>query len=111
MDEIILGDSRPFSVQLQIDGETFPINPNTDTVSVAIVTTDNRAAIVSAMEILPSLPGSDWETSKIIVKFPRSSTNNLNFQGNALLEIQVTFTSTDDDWTWFIPVALRKGNI
>lgn len=111
MDEIVLGDSRPFSVQLQIDGETFIINPDTDTVKVAIVTTDNKAAIVPAMDIASTLPGSDWAISKIIVKFPRSSTDSLNFQGNALLEIQVTFASTDDDWTWFIPVSLRKGNV
>lgn len=116
MTEFIVGDSRPYAVQLTINDEPFVIDPLTDTVKAAIVSVDGtRLLCTSAITVLSTLPGSDWSTSKIVIKFPRSQTAAIKKAVSAQLEIQVTFNAADvdaaDDWTWFIPVELVLAQI
>ena len=116
MTEFIVGDSRPYAVQLTINGEPFVINPVTDTVKAALVSKDgSRLLCTSAITVADSLPGSAWNTSKVVVKFPKSQTASIKKAVEAQLEIQVTFNAADgdnaSDWTWFVPVELVLAQI
>lgn len=111
MTEFIVGDSRPYAVQLTINDAPFVIDPLTDTVKAALVASDKKVMLSSAAIVVSNtLPGSAWATSKVVVKFLRSQTAGIKKAQSALLEIQVTFNASDedaaDDWTWFIPVDL-----
>ena len=118
MTEFVVGDSRPYPVQLTINGAPFEIDPLTDTVKAAIISTErNRLLSTSSISVTDALPGSDWLASKVVVKFPRSQTASIKKATPAILEIQVTFNgqeadqTTWDDWTWFIPVELVLSQI
>jgi PKD repeat protein len=113
--EITLGDSRPYTVNLTINGAAFPIPSTTSTVQAAIVASDKKTALTSApLSLSNSTPGADWDNSKVVVKFPRAATATITTVGKAFLEIQVTFNAAAadaDDWTWFIPITLVAGTI
>lgn len=118
MTEFVVGDSRPYAVQLTINDEPFVINPAVDTVKAAIVSADgSRLLCASAISVASTAPGSDWATSKVVIKFPRSQTATIKKAVSGMLEIQVTFNglavddTTWDDWTWFIPVDLVLAQI
>jgi hypothetical protein len=114
--EFILGDSRPYVVNLSINGAPFPIDPLTSSIKAAIVTSDKKKLLAGPITLASTSLGADWSISKLIVKFPRAATSDVKVTGEHLLEVQVTLDNTDaqledDDWTWFIPVELVKGNI
>lgn len=114
--EFILGDSRPYVVNLSINGATFPIDPQTSTVKAALVSGDKKKLLAGPITLSSTALGADWAISKLIVKFPKTTTADVKVTGEHLLEIQVTLDNADaqledDDWTWFIPVELVKGNI
>lgn len=118
MTELVVGDSRPYAVQLTINEEPFVINPALDTVKAALTDPEGKRLLcLSAINVLSTVPGSDWATSKVVVKFPRSQTASIKKATPGVLEIQVTFNglSVDetswDDWTWFIPVELVLSQI
>ena len=114
--EFILGDSRPYVVNLSINGATFPIDPLAATVKAALVKSDKTKLLAGPVTLSSTTPGADWSVSKLVVKFPRAATADVKEKGDHLLEVQVTFDNADtnvddDDWTWFIPVTLARGNI
>jgi hypothetical protein len=115
--EITLGDSRPYTVNLTINGAAFAIPSTTSTVQAAIVAADKKTALTSTpLSLSSGTPGADWEHSKVVVKFPRASTATITTVGKAFLEVQVTFNaasdeSAADDWTWHIPITLGGGTI
>lgn len=115
--QFILGDSRPYTVEPKINKSTFTIDPTTSEVKAAIVSTDKKKMLTPSYITLSSTTqGSDWSISKLIVKFPKDYTKDITIVGKALLELQVTFKSSvegieDDDWTWFFPIELVRGNI
>ena len=114
--QFTLGDSRPYTVIPKIDGLPFAIDPVTSVVKAAIVKNDRKARLTEDLELHATTPGSDWAVSKCVVKFPRSHTQEITVTGKALLELQVTFKSSDpliedDDWTWFFPIELIRGHI
>lgn len=114
--EITLGDSRPYTVNLTINGEAFAIPSTTSTVQAAIVAADKKTALTAApLSLSSSAPGADWDQSKVVVKFPRAATATITTVGKAFLEVQVTFNASDesaaDDWTWHIPITLGGGTI
>ena len=114
--EFILGDSRPYVVNLTINGAPFEIDTLTATVKAALVSSDKKKLLAGPITLVSTYPGSDWSIAKLIVKFPREATEEVKVTGEHLLEVQVTFDNADallddDDWTWFIPVELVKGNI
>lgn len=113
MNTFVLGDGRPYPVQLTINDEVFAI-PSYSIVKAQILSEDQKKVLSSApAECLSTDLGADWDTSKIIVKFSREATASIRNQGSAILEVQVTFINGEDkdDWTWFIPVELEKGHI
>ena len=110
---IVTGDSRPYSVILKINDAPIPGGIPYGTVIKAQIVSTDKKKILSAepLEVLSSAVGADWAASKIVVKFPRASTADITAQGKALIEIQATFPTEEDDWTWFVPVELVKGNL
>jgi hypothetical protein len=108
--QIVTGDSRPYTISLTIDGEPFVITSGVDTVKAALVSLDRKTVLAAATSLSSTTPGSDWAASKVVYKPGRSDTASLTVQGPALVEVQVSFGGTDD-WTWFIPVNLIKGNV
>ena len=116
MTDFVVGDSRPYVVQLTINEESFVINPVTDMVKAAIVSEDrSRLLCTSAILLSSAAPGGDWAESKVVVKFPRAHLSGVKKATEAVLEVQVTFgyadEATADDWTWFIPVNLVLAQI
>jgi len=113
--EFITGDSRPYVVNLKINDVNFEIPIATSSIKCAIVSVDKKTIYSSAPLIVQSnIIGSDWSESTIVVKFQKKSTSDITYQGNALLEIQVTFNvNLDDEYdlTWFVPISLVKGNV
>ena len=115
--DFIIGDSRPYTVNLTINDEPFVIDPVKDVVKAAIVSTEKKALSSAPVTLASTLPGADWATSKLTVKFPRASTAAIKEIGKALLEIQVTFDGLNvdeaewDDWTWFLEINLVKATI
>ena len=115
--DFIIGDSRPYTVQLTINDLPFVIDPVKDIVKAAIVSTEKKALSVTPVTVLSTLPGADWTTSKLTVKFPRASTSGIKEAQKALMEIQVTFDGQNvdeaewDDWTWFLDINLVKATI
>lgn len=108
-----LGDGRPYPFQLTINSEVFEI-PINSLVKAQIVSEDKKKVLSAAPAVCSSTDANaDWATSKVIVKFQRDDTSEIKIQGDALLEIQVTFVngSDKDDWTWYIPIELEKGHI
>ena len=116
MAEFILGDSRPYTVDLKINNATFAIDPLTSTVKAALVKNDKKRLLAGPITLSSTTPGADWSASKLVLKFPRATTADVKEIGDHYLEVQVTLDNTDallddDDWTWFIPITLVKGNI
>lgn len=115
--DFIIGDSRPYTVQLTINDLPFVIDPLKDLVKAAIVSTDKKALSSAPVSVLSTAPGADWATSKLTVKFPRASTAGIKEEQKAYMEIQVTFDGQNvdeaewDDWTWFLEVKLVKATI
>ena len=116
MADFILGDSRPYTVDLQINNAPFAIDPITSTVKAALVKSDKKKLLAGPIILSSTTPGADWSASKLVLKFPRATTADVKETGGHYLEIQVTLDNTDaavddDDWTWFIPITLVRGNI
>lgn len=115
--DFILGDSRPYTVTLTINGAPFAIDPATSTVKATIVDARMRTALVETPVTLSSTtPGADWSASTLVLKFPRASTADIMTTGKAYLEVQVTLDNAtpgvdDDDWTWHFELNLIKGLI
>lgn len=117
---ITTGDSRLYTADLFMpDGTTFAIDPLTDTVQVAIVSSDLQTRHTDPLAMVSTTPGADWDTSKVAFKFPREATADIVFpprkkELSVVVEVQVTFDKDGlaDDWTWRIEgVFLVKGNI
>jgi hypothetical protein len=111
MVDIIIGDSRPYAVNLTIAGEAFEI-PDASTVKAALCTLDRSRALSEIVTLSSSATGADWAESKVVVQFPReafAAATSANYQGKALLEVQVTLAN--GDWTWHIQVNLVRGVI
>ena len=111
--EFITGDTRTKLVQLQINGATFVIEP-TDSVQAQIVSKDKGKVLTTEpVECVSTATGAAWATSLVAVKFPRASTAAIKAFGAALLEVQVTTDplGEPEDFTFYIPVTLTKGNI
>lgn len=118
MTEFVVGDSRPYPVQLTINDEPFEIDPLSDVVKAALTDPEGKRLLcTSAIEVLSTVPGSDWAASKVAVKFPRAHTALIKKATSAILEIQVTFKGQEedqtlwDDWTWFVPVEIVLSQI
>ena len=115
--DFIKGDSRPYTLKPTINNLPFNIDPLTCVVKAAVVSNDKKKLLSSdTLTLLSTTPGSNWVESTLIVKFPRSYTVDITNTGPALIEIQITFNATTpdvegDDWTWFFPINLVKGNI
>ena len=118
MAKFVTGDSKPYSVVLKVND--LPIVngiPVDTTIKAQIVTIDRKKVLTTEpITITSAAPGSDWVNSVVVVKFPRASTKDIAITSkegfmDAYIEIQATFTAGQDDWSWFVPIELYKGNL
>lgn len=111
--EFVTGDSKTKLVQLKINDTPFVIDP-ASIVRAQLVTNDKmRILTASPATCEPDMVGAAWATSLVAVKFPRSATASIKTFGDAFLELQVTTDPLGDpeDWTFYIPVTITKGNL
>lgn len=111
--EIVTGDVNIIGVTLKKKtngvSSTFSI-PTGSAVKVQLVSKDRRIVYMSAaVDQSSDTSGADWANSLVIIKLPTDSTKNIIYQGDAWLQIQVTINS--EPKSWFLPVAVIKGNI
>ena len=118
MAKFVTGDSKPYSVVLKINDLPIVGGIPTDSIVKAQIVAIDRKKILTteALTILSTVPGSNWAESTIVIKFPRASTKDIPITSKegfigALIEIQATFTAGEDDWSWFLPIELYKGNL
>ncbi|MGV0961841.1 MAG: hypothetical protein ACOYB1_18605 [Limnohabitans sp.] len=107
--EIVTGDSTSLAVTLRKNGAVFAIDPAAE-VKAALVSKDHKTAYTAEpIEQSNAAPGADWPHSLVIVELPPSSTNDIAYQGLALLEIQVSENASPK--TWFVLVNIVTGQI
>lgn len=114
MSELITGDSRPYVAALTINGAPFEI-PTTSGVRAALVSVDKKKIYIPAVTVSRNSAGSDWAASTIVFKFTREQTAAVAVPDNteALVEVQVELPdgSGTSDWSWWLPITIRKGTI
>lgn len=103
----VTGDDIVVPVTLKKDGVVFAINTSA-VVKAALVRTSHENKLCNEVTQSNATVGANWATSLVVISIPSANTINLDFQGAALLEIQV-----DDSGklTWFVPVNIVKGVI
>jgi hypothetical protein len=106
--DIVTGDNVALAVTLTKNRAAFVIDP-TDTVQAALVSSDHKTAYTEPLDQSDAAPGADWAEGVLIVEIPGTATEDITYQGLALLEIQVTAGGVNT--TWFVPVKIIKGQI
>lgn len=105
---IVTGDTTSIAVTLYKGTSTFVIG-GTAVVKAMLVSYDRTASYTSAVTQSSSTPGADWNASLVVVVIPGSETQEITYQGKALLEIQVTESGINK--TWFAEVNIQTGRI
>jgi hypothetical protein len=107
--EIVTGDNTSIGIVLKINNSTFQIDHSAD-VRAILVSKDHMTKYMAEPVTLESnSPGADWSNSLVVVEIPGNSTSGIDYNGLALLEIQVSYSGSQD--TWFEPVKITKGQI
>ncbi len=111
----VTGDTRTKLVQLEINELPFVIDPSS-TVTAQIVNKEKTKALTTEpATCLSTMTGATWATSLVAVKFPRASTAAIKVAGDGManLEVQVTLNPIvgPEDFTFYIPITLVKGNL
>lgn len=108
---IVTGDD--FSIQVQLKrgtpGATAPFAiSETGEVKARLVSLDHKQTYTSEVTQISTLPGADWSTSLVVIRFAGSDTSGITYQGKAKIEIQVTDPLKS---TWWVDCSIRRGNI
>ena len=106
--DIVTGDSIVLAVTLKKNSAVFEIASDAE-VKVALVSTDHQTAYTEPIEQSSTTPGADWDLSLVIVELPPAATQEITYQGLAIMEIQVT--EGTENKTWFLPVKIITGQI
>lgn len=105
---IVTGDNSTTMVQLGINGE-FPDISSASSVMALLVQRYSKEAYMDAPVLQsPNTPGASWPVGLVAVVFPGASTDGIIFQGDAAIEMQVTYGDGTQK-TWFAPINVRKG--
>ena len=104
---IVTGDNISLPVTLKKNGATFVIDAAA-TVKAMIVSRDHRESLTAAVAQVSTAAGADWPNSLVVVEFAPADTSGIAFQGEALIEIEVTEGIKK---TWFVTVEIVRGNI
>ena len=104
---IVTGDSIAIALQLKRNGVNIAIDSGA-TIHAALVSVGHNESYTEAIEQDGSTAGADWDAGLVVVAFDPEDTEDIGFQGRALLEVQV-----DDGGpkTWFLPVQIVTGRI
>jgi hypothetical protein len=107
VNEFVTGDTPYYPVTLTLNDATFVIAP-TAIVTARIVSTDHKKAY--SLEATQNLtaPGTDLAHSLLMISFPTEATKDITYQGEALIEVQVSDACKD---SWFVPVMIVRGNV
>jgi len=104
--QIVTGDDIEIEVTLTKNKSRFLIG---DAAIIKAAVTDANKILVGPVPVVPSILGSDWGHSKVIVTMTGKMTSALVNVRQAKLEIQV-----EDEGrkvTWFAPVTVVIGMI
>lgn len=100
------GDDFTLPLILKKNALAFAINPAAD-VKARIVSADRTQLFCDPVAQVSTVPGADWANSLVVVSLPAAAAS-LQFQGIALLEIQV---NDGTKITWFVPIKIVRGSI
>jgi hypothetical protein len=103
---IITGDDNKVPVDLTINKASFDMTGKTT--KSCLVSTDHTTAYTEEVVLNEAESGADYANSRVIASFPGASTIDVQYQGNALIEIQVEFPEKK---SWFIKCKIIRGNI
>jgi hypothetical protein len=107
--KLVTGDDVAISVTLKKNNATFTIDP-TATVTAALVDTQHTSTYMLPVAQSAAAPGADWANSLVVVEFAGTDTQSIDFQGGALLEIQIDDTvNTPGKTTFFAKVSIVSG--
>lgn len=106
--EITTGDSISLSVTLYKGASTFAIS-GSGVVKAMLVSTNHRESYTAAVTQSSATPGADFAHSLVVVLFSAAATQDISYQGDALLEIQVADGGVTK--TWFLAVKIVTGRI
>jgi hypothetical protein len=106
--DIVTGDSISLAVTLYKGSSTFVIS-GTAVVKAMLVSTNHRESYSVAVTQSNATSGADFQQSLVVVVLPGLVTQDISYQGPALLEIQVSESGVDK--TWFVGVNIVTGRI
>lgn len=104
---LITGDDFTLPLILKKNALAFAISPSAD-VKARLVSSDRTQLLCDPIAQVSTAPGADWANSLVVVSLPAAATASLQFQGLALLEIQV---NDGTKTTWFVTVKILRGSI
>lgn len=77
-------------------------------VKARLVSVDRQTMLSVEVNQVSSTPGADWANSLVVITLPAAATAGAQYQGLALLEIQVADSAKI---TWFVTVKIVRGSI
>jgi hypothetical protein len=107
MPVLVTGDDTTIPVTLKKNGVTFIIGAEA-TIKARLVSLDHKTTYTAEVEVDKGETGTDLSKSLVVASFSPTATSAIDYQGKALLEIQV-----DDGGkkTWFAAIEIKRGNI
>lgn len=102
---IVVGDDINIPVTLKKNGVVFAINGSA-VVKARFISTDHLLALCADTTQSNATSGANWSASLVVIVFPAATTATIEYQGEAVLEIQVDDSGKT---TWFTPVTITRG--
>jgi len=106
--EVVTGDAISIGADIQVNDRNIVIDLTTQ-IKAALVSYEHDAIYVPAIEQSPYSEFADWSKGFVVIEFPPSATASLEYQGPAVIEVQLNYLNKPR--TWFIPVKVIKGHI
>jgi hypothetical protein len=109
--EIVTGNNVSIAVQLERNALAFAIT-GTGSVRALLVSADHKTKyMIDPVDLSPAAPGANWSASLVVVEFTGGVTEDIIYQGNAILEIKVDDASGVGEKTFFHVVRIVTGQI
>lgn len=108
---IVTGDNIQFPWQLKINNQEVDLS-SINSIKIKLISSNHKTSYIdTAIELDKNWPGADWSTGLVIVRIPRTATSGITYQGDALLEASVDFTTDIEDQTWYLKVKIITGQV
>ena len=105
--QLVTGDDIVLYVTLKKNGTTFNIDAGA-TVKASIIDLDHQDSYVDPVTQSNVAVGADWANSLVVVEFDPVDTQDIVYQGEASLEIQV---DNNGKITFFAAIVIISGTI